>query len=89
MWVVKGVGGGLILSWGLLPKAATPSSHHPLEPRKIFVSSIFYILYLACAVCFIMALRGLSSPVSARNGNYYGMAGMALAVATTRCSCRR
>ena len=47
------------------------------------MSGIFYILYLACAVCFIQALRGLSSPVSAQQGNRYGMIGMALAIATT------
>ena len=47
------------------------------------MSSIFYLFYLVAAVCFIMALRGLSSPVSARAGNRYGMAGMALAILTT------
>ncbi|MCX7629091.1 MAG: NAD(P)(+) transhydrogenase (Re/Si-specific) subunit beta [Geminicoccaceae bacterium] len=39
--------------------------------------------YLVAAVCFILALRGLSSPASARAGNRYGMVGMALAVAIT------
>jgi len=47
------------------------------------MSSIFYVLYLAAAVCFIMALRGLSSPTTAQGGNRYGMAGMALAILTT------
>jgi NAD(P) transhydrogenase subunit beta len=47
------------------------------------MASIFYILYLCAAVCFIMALRGLSSPVTAQSGNRYGMIGMALAIATT------
>lgn len=41
------------------------------------------LFYLISAVCFIMALRGLSSPKSAKNGNLYGMAGMALAIVTT------
>ncbi len=41
------------------------------------------IAYLVAAVCFILALRGLSHPESARQGLTYGMAGMALAVATT------
>ena len=41
------------------------------------------LLYLAAAVCFIMALRGLSSPQTSRAGNLYGMVGMALAIATT------
>ncbi len=39
--------------------------------------------YLIAAVCFIMALRGLSHPETARNGNRYGMIGMAIAVVTT------
>ncbi len=39
--------------------------------------------YLVAAVCFILALRGLSSPASSRMGNRYGMAGMSLAVVTT------
>ncbi|MFN0025526.1 MAG: NAD(P)(+) transhydrogenase (Re/Si-specific) subunit beta [Parvularculaceae bacterium] len=41
------------------------------------------LLYVASGVLFILALRGLSSPVTAREGNRYGMIGMALAVATT------
>jgi proton-translocating NAD(P)+ transhydrogenase subunit beta len=39
--------------------------------------------YLAAAVLFILALKGLSSPVSARRGNMFGMVGMALAVVVT------
>ncbi len=39
--------------------------------------------YLIAGVCFIMALRGLSSPESARQGNMYGIIGMAIAVLTT------
>ncbi|MBX6368715.1 MAG: NAD(P)(+) transhydrogenase (Re/Si-specific) subunit beta [Rhodospirillales bacterium] len=39
--------------------------------------------YLIASICFIMALRGLSSPESARAGNLYGIAGMAIAVVTT------
>lgn len=41
------------------------------------------LAYLVASVLFIMALRGLSSPESARAGNLYGMAGMAIAVVTT------
>ncbi|MEO1038586.1 MAG: NAD(P)(+) transhydrogenase (Re/Si-specific) subunit beta [Pseudomonadota bacterium] len=41
------------------------------------------LLYLVSGILFIMALRGLSSPETARQGNYFGMAGMALAVATS------
>ena len=41
------------------------------------------LAYLIAGVCFILALRGLSSPASSRRGNRLGMAGMALAVGTT------
>jgi hypothetical protein len=40
-------------------------------------------LYLIASVCFIMALKGLSSPESSRAGNLYGIAGMAIAIITT------
>jgi NAD(P) transhydrogenase subunit beta len=41
------------------------------------------LLYLVASVCFIMALRGLSSPETARGGNIYGIAGMVIAIGTT------
>jgi NAD(P) transhydrogenase subunit beta len=41
------------------------------------------LAYLVSGVCFILALRGLSSPASSRRGNRYGMAGMLIAVVTT------
>ena len=41
------------------------------------------LFYLIAAICFIMGLRGLSSPETARTGNIYGIAGMIIAVATT------
>jgi len=41
------------------------------------------LAYLVSGVCFILALRGLSSPESSRRGNRAGMIGMAIAVATT------
>ncbi|MBV9860245.1 MAG: NAD(P)(+) transhydrogenase (Re/Si-specific) subunit beta, partial [Alphaproteobacteria bacterium] len=40
-------------------------------------------LYLIASICFIMALRGLSSPDTARAGNLYGIAGMVIAILTT------
>ena len=39
--------------------------------------------YLIASFCFIMALRGLSSPVTARGGNLYGIIGMVIAIGTT------
>jgi NAD(P) transhydrogenase subunit beta len=41
------------------------------------------LYYLVCSVLFILALKGLSSPTTSRQGNTYGMIGMALAVVTT------
>ena len=41
------------------------------------------IAYLISAILFIFALKGLTHPSSARNGNYYGMAGMAIAIVAT------
>ncbi len=41
------------------------------------------LLYLVAAICFIMALRGLSHPESSRRGLMYGIGGMALAIVTT------
>jgi len=39
--------------------------------------------YLIASVLFILALRGLSSPESARQGNLFGVAGMIIAIVTT------
>jgi NAD(P) transhydrogenase subunit beta len=41
------------------------------------------LAYLIAGVCFILALRGLSSPTTSVRGNRIGMIGMAIAVVTT------
>jgi H+-translocating NAD(P) transhydrogenase subunit beta len=46
-------------------------------------ASITSLCYLVAAVLFILALRGLSSPVTSRQGNRFGMIGMGVAVAAT------
>jgi NAD(P) transhydrogenase subunit beta len=46
-------------------------------------ASLSAFFYLIAAICFILALRGLSSPETARAGNLYGIAGMVIAVVTT------
>lgn len=47
------------------------------------VPSWVLLAYLISGICFILALRGLSSPESSRRGNRAGMLGMAIAVVTT------
>ncbi len=46
-------------------------------------ANIAALLYLLSGVLFILALRGLSSPVTSRAGNRNGMIGMGIAIATT------
>ncbi|GGY98527.1 NAD(P)(+) transhydrogenase (Re/Si-specific) subunit beta [Pseudoduganella plicata] len=49
-----------------------------------FISmNVVTMLYLVASVCFIQALKGLSSPATARKGNAFGMTGMAIAFVTT------
>ena len=40
-------------------------------------------LYLVSGVLFVLALRGLSHPTTSRQGNFYGMLGMGIAIVTT------
>ncbi|MDH7637310.1 NAD(P)(+) transhydrogenase (Re/Si-specific) subunit beta [Sphingomonas oryzagri] len=51
--------------------------------EEVAVNPWVALAYLIAGICFIMALRGLSSPESSRKGNRYGMAGMLIAVVTT------
>ena len=41
------------------------------------------LFYLISGILFILALRGLSSPETSRQGNYFGMAGMIIAIIVT------
>ena len=41
------------------------------------------IFYLISGVLFILALRGLSSPETSRQGNFFGVIGMAIAITVT------
>ncbi len=45
--------------------------------------SLTSFAYLIAAVLFVLALRGLSSPTSSRQGNLFGMVGMAIAIVAT------
>ena len=55
----------------------------------ILSPNVIALIYLVASVLFILALKGLSSPLSARRGNRFGIAGMAIAVATTLLITRR
>ncbi len=46
-------------------------------------ANLVALAYLVASVFFILALKGLSSPITARRGNLFGMLGMAIAVITT------
>ena len=49
-------------------------------------ADIVGLLYLVAGILFILALRGLSSPETSRQGNLFGMVGMAIAIVTTLAS---
>ncbi len=46
-------------------------------------ASIASFAYLVAAVCFILGIRGLASPETARRGNWIAIAGMAIAIGAT------
>ena len=46
-------------------------------------SNLSAIFYLVSGILFILALRGLSSPDTSRQGNYFGIAGMIIAIVVT------
>jgi len=51
--------------------------------QHVAVNPWVAVAYLVAGVCFILALRGLSSPATSQRGNRLGMIGMGVAVATT------
>ena len=46
-------------------------------------ANLVALAYLVASVFFILALKGLSSPLTSRRGNLFGMVGMTIAVITT------
>jgi len=49
----------------------------------VISSNLAAIFYLVSGILFILALRGLSSPDTSRQGNYFGIAGMIIAIVVT------
>jgi H+-translocating NAD(P) transhydrogenase subunit beta len=47
------------------------------------MSNLSTVAYLVSSVLFILSLRGLSHPTTARRGNFYGIIGMTIAIVTT------
>jgi len=47
------------------------------------MTAVSTLAYLVASVLFILALRGLSHPESSRQGNLFGMIGMAIAIVAT------
>ena len=45
--------------------------------------NLLAVFYLISGVLFILALRGLSSPETSRQGNLFGIIGMAIAIGVT------
>ncbi|MCU7731249.1 NAD(P)(+) transhydrogenase (Re/Si-specific) subunit beta, partial [Actinoplanes sp. KI2] len=45
--------------------------------------TIVHLVYLACAVCFVIGLHQMNAPATARQGNRISAAGMAAAILTT------
>ena len=46
-------------------------------------ANILAVFYLISGILFILALRGRSSPETSRQGNYFGIAGMIIAIVVT------
>ena len=51
--------------------------------EQVTVNPWASLAYLVAGVCFVLALRGLSSPATSQRGNRMGIIGMTIAVVTT------
>ena len=70
--------GGFIVTQRMLQNVSEERNSRAAVSENL---SAFF--YLVASICFILALRGLSSPQTARAGNFYGIAGMVVAIVTT------
>ena len=53
------------------------------KKKNSMTANLSALFYLISGILFILALRGLSSPETSRQGNYLGIAGMAIAIIVT------
>ena len=76
--------GGFVVTDRMLEmfKGRKPAESAVRRGRAMTKQTWVDLAYLVAAVCFILALKGLSSPKTARNGNLIGAFGAALAVVT-------
>src|SRR5271156_4996713 len=66
-----------------LPRHRAHAGDVQEEGLKLENANLAALLYLVSGILFILALRGLSSPATSRQGNRFGMIGMGVAVLTT------
>ena len=71
--------------WFVTDRMLEMFKRRPETDRRRVISDpdVVGLLYLVAIVCFILALRFLSSPKHARQGNWVGGVGMLVAIATT------
>src|SRR5207302_2994791 len=72
-----------------LPREPADAGDVQKEGEEGLTANQVALSYLLASVLFILSLRGLSHPLSARRGNLFGMIGMALAILTTLAVSRR
>ena len=71
--------GGFVVTDRMLqmftPQEAKPAGRGHNGGGRVTSPTWVQLVYLACAVCFILALKGLSGPRTARTGNLIGAVG--------------
>ena len=95
LWLSKGMGGvavalasvnifgGFLVTKRMLAMYKKKESPRRKRGEVAMNANIAALLYLASGVLFILALRGLSSPETSRQGANNGIIGMAIAIVTT------
>ena len=53
------------------------------KDKKMISANLSATFYLISGILFILALRGLSSPETSRQGNFFGILGMIMAITVT------